>query len=109
MRTPALIASVSAAVEEVRRICIEALATAQGTSVSIIHAVLHDDLGLEKKSARWVPKLLNDEQKQQLVEICSEFLKAVHCHSLAKLDSIVTMGETMVCYHTPQSNKQSQQ
>jgi histone-lysine N-methyltransferase SETMAR len=108
VRTPALIASVTAAVEEDRRICIEALATAHGTSVSTIHAVLHDDLGLEKKSARWVPKLLNDEQKKQHVEVCSEFVKAVHRHSLAMLDSIVTMDETMVCYHMPQSKKQSQ-
>jgi hypothetical protein len=78
-------------------------------SVSAIHAVLHDDLGLEKKSARWVPKLLNDVQKQQHVKVCSEFVKAVHRHSLAMLDSIVTMDKTMVCYHTPQSKKQSQQ
>jgi hypothetical protein len=50
--TPALIASVAAAIEDDRRLSIEALATAHGTSVSTIHAVLHDDLGLEKKSAR---------------------------------------------------------
>ncbi len=109
MRTPALIDSVAAAVEEDRWICIETLAMAHDTSVSTIHAVLHDDLGLEKKSARWVPKLLNDEQKQQRVEVCSEFVKAVHRHSLAMLDLIVTMDETMVCYHMPQSKKQSQQ
>jgi histone-lysine N-methyltransferase SETMAR len=75
----------------------------------MIHAVLHDDLGLEKKSAKLVPKLLNDDQKQQRVEVCSEFIKAVQRHSLTMLDSIVTMVETMVCYHTPQSKKQSQQ
>ncbi len=109
VQTLALIASVAAAVEEDRRVCIEALATAHGMSVSTIHAVLHDDLGLEKKSARWVPKLLNDDQKQQHVKVCSEFIKAVHRHSLAMLDSIVTMDETMVCYHTPKSKKQSQQ
>jgi hypothetical protein len=39
----------------------------------------------------------------------SEFVKAVHRHSLAMLDSIVTMDKIMVCYHTPQSKKQSQQ
>jgi histone-lysine N-methyltransferase SETMAR len=109
VRTPALIASVAAAVEDDRRVSIEALAATHGTSVSMIHAVLHDDLGLEKKSARWVPKLLNDDQKHQRVEVCSEFVKAVQRHSLAMLDSIVTMDETMVCYHTPQSKKQSQQ
>ncbi len=107
--TLALIASVAAAVEDDRRVCIEALATAHGTSISMIHAMLHADLGLEKKSARWVPKLLNDDQKQQRIEVCSEFIKAVQRHSLPMLDSIVTMDETMVCYHKPQSKKQSQQ
>jgi hypothetical protein len=109
MQTPAFIASVATAVEDDHRVCIEALAMAHGMSVSMIHAVLHDDLGLEKKSARWVPKLLNDNKKQQPVEVCSEFVKAVHRHSLAMLDSVVTMDETTVCYHTPQSKKQSQQ
>jgi hypothetical protein len=98
-----------AAIEEKRRLSIEALATAHGTSVSMIHAMLQDDFGLEKKSARWVPKLLNDEQKQQHVEVCSEFVAAAYRHSLAMLDFIVTMDETMVCYHTPQMKKQSQQ
>jgi hypothetical protein len=79
MRIPALITAVTTvAVEKGRRLSIEALAT--------IHAILHDDFGLEKKSVRWVPKLLNDKQKQQHVEVCSEFVKAVHRHSLAMLD-----------------------
>jgi hypothetical protein len=65
--------------------------------------LLHEDFGLEKKSARWVPKLMDDEQKQQRVEVCSEFVAVIHRHSLAMLDSIVTMDETMVCYHTPQT------
>ncbi len=72
------------------------------------HSVLHDNLGLEKKSARWVPRLLNDKQKQQRVEICSEFVEAVHHHSLNMLDSIVTMDKMTVCYHMPQMKKQSQ-
>ncbi len=55
------------AVEEDNRLSIKALATAHGKFISMIHTMLHDDLGLEKKSARWVPKLLNDEQKQQSV------------------------------------------
>ncbi len=59
--TLALIASVATSVEEDHRLSIKTLATAHGTSVSMIHTVLHDDSGLEKKSVRWVPKLLNDE------------------------------------------------
>jgi hypothetical protein len=46
------------------------------------------------------PKLLNDNQKQQQrVEVCSEFVTALHCYSRAMLDSIMTMDEMMVCYH----------
>jgi hypothetical protein len=101
---PALIASVTATIEEDRQLSIEALAKAQGMSFSTIHTVLHEDLGLEKKSARWVPKILIDDQKQP-VGVCSEFFAAIHCYSLAMLDLIVTMDETMVCYHTPQIKK----
>jgi hypothetical protein len=56
-----------------------------------------------------VPKLLNDEQKQQRIEVCSEFVEVVHRLSFAMLDSIVTMDKMMVCYHMPQMKKESQQ
>ena len=51
-----------------RRISVGKLASMFEVSKSIIHAVMHDDLGLSKKSARWVPKLnqaqLNSRQAQ---------------------------------------------
>jgi hypothetical protein len=34
----------------------------------MIHRILCVDLGLEKKTARWVPKLLSSEQKEKRVE-----------------------------------------
>jgi hypothetical protein len=55
-----------------------------------------------------VPKLLSQDQKDQRVENCSEFIAAVHRH-FAMLDNIVTMDETMVSYHTPETKKQSKQ
>jgi histone-lysine N-methyltransferase SETMAR len=77
--------------------------------VGTIHCVLHEDLGLEKKSARWVPKLLSQEQKIQRVEDCRDFIAAVHRHSFTMLDNIVTMDETMVSYHMLETKKQSKQ
>jgi uncharacterized membrane protein YbaN (DUF454 family) len=59
-------------------------------------------LGFEKKSARWVPELLADNQKQQHVEFYSEFIAVVQHHSIAMLDLIITMDKMVVCYHTPQ-------
>jgi hypothetical protein len=66
-------------------------------------------LGLEKKSVRWVPKLLLNDRKMQYVEVYSEFIASIHHCSLAMLDSIVTMDEMMVYYHTSQTKKRPQQ
>jgi hypothetical protein len=74
VQAQALIASVAATIEEDCWLIIAALATAHGTSVTTIHEMLLEDLGLEKMFTRWVFKLFNDNQKQQHVEVCSEFV-----------------------------------
>jgi hypothetical protein len=66
-------------------------------------------LGLEKKLARWLAKLLNDEQKQERVRVCSDFIAAIHRRFKSMLDCIVIMDKTMVSYHTPEIKKQSKQ
>jgi len=64
-----LIASVAAAVEADGRITVRQLTAANGVSNDTIFKVLHEDLGLSKKSARWVPKLLNQAQKEERVRV----------------------------------------
>ena len=51
-------------------------------SYGTIYNILHDDLGLEKLSARWVPKLLSQEQKQARVETSMAFNKMVQMKGL---------------------------
>ncbi len=109
VRIPELIASVAAAIEEDHRLSMEAIAIAHGVSEKTIFNILHQDIGLEKKSARWVPKLLIEEQKQERIRVCSDFIAAMHRRSKAMLDAIVTMDETMVSNHTPETKKQSKQ
>jgi hypothetical protein len=48
VRTPELIASVAAAIEEDRRLLMEMIAAAHGVSEKTIFNILHHDLGLEK-------------------------------------------------------------
>jgi [histone H3]-lysine36 N-dimethyltransferase SETMAR len=104
-----VVAAVAAEVNEDRRVTIRHLATVHGVSYGSMHNILHKSLGLVKKSARWVPKLLSDDQKQERVRVCTEFVAAVNRRSLSMLDNIVTMDETMVSYHTPETKKQSKQ
>jgi hypothetical protein len=46
--------------------------------VKTIFNILHQDLGLEKKSARWAPKLQSYDNKQERIPISLDFVVAVH-------------------------------
>ena len=96
----------AAAVEDDRRLTISEIAEGLGVSYGIIFNILHDNLGLEKLSARWVPKLLTEEQKQERMKTSMAFIKMVRMKGLAVLDKIVTMDESSVSFHTPATKKQ---
>jgi hypothetical protein len=105
--TANLIASV--AVAEDRRVSIQDLARAHGTSYGTISCILHSQLGLVKKSACWVPKLLSKEQKEERVRTSKEFIKLVQTKGRSVLDRIITMDESSVSMHTPETKQQSKQ
>ena len=109
VRTDNLIAAVSAAIEEDRRVTINEIAQDLGVSYGTVYNIIHDDLGLEKLSARWVPKLLSQEQKQARVESSMAFVKMVERKGLEVLNKIVTMDESSVSFHTPATKKQSKE
>jgi len=108
-RTDTLIADVAATVAQDRRVTIQELASLYKQSFTTTQRLLKDDLGLVKKSARWVPKLLSEGQKQDRVERCEEFMALCRRRSKAVLDNIVTMDESAVSFHTPQTKQQSKQ
>ncbi len=108
-RTADVIAAVEAAVKKDGRLTIAEIAAATGATNATVYSILTEELGLVKKSARWVPKLLSDVQKQERVRVCKEFIAAIRRRSLSMLDCIVTMDETMVSFHTPETKRQSRQ
>jgi [histone H3]-lysine36 N-dimethyltransferase SETMAR len=108
-RTESLVAAVAAAVEKDRRVTLQELSSVHNTSYGTIRRILKEELGLTKKSARWVPKLLSEEQKQQRVDRCQDFVNMVQRRSKAVLDNIVTMDESAVSFHTPETKQQSKQ
>ncbi len=108
-RTANIVAAVAADIKEDRRLSVKEIASSHNVSYGTMNKILLDDLGLVKKSARWVPKLLSDDQKKERVQTCTEFVAAVNRRSMAMLDRIVTMDKTMVSYHTPETKKASKQ
>ncbi|QQP51626.1 Uncharacterized protein FKW44_013046, partial [Caligus rogercresseyi] len=83
-------------VEADRRVTMEELAIKFDTSINTIFHVLHDDLGLSIKSARWIPKMLTEDHKMKRVRCAKALLKLNFELGLGFLDKIVTMDETSV-------------
>ena len=96
MRTLEVVAAVAATIEKDAWLTVSNLALAHQVSVSTIFAIFDKELGLVKKSARWVPKFLSQDQKEERVRTCSNFAATDRRESMAFFARIFTMVETMV-------------
>ena len=85
------------------------LALDHQVSVSMIFAIFHKEMGLVKKSARWVPKFLSQDQKEGRVRTCSNFAATICRESMAFLARIFTMDKPMLSFHTPENKRMSNQ
>jgi hypothetical protein len=65
--TEHVIAAIAAADKEDSRQTVQGVASAHCQSKDTIRRIPSEDLGLVKKSARWIPKLLNKDQKKDRV------------------------------------------
>jgi hypothetical protein len=67
----------AAEVENDWRENVSKLAQAHDWSTKIVHAILHKDLKLSKKSGRWLPKLADKEMKNERVRVCEAFVAMI--------------------------------
>jgi len=72
-----------------------------GVSKERIGHILHDELGLHKVCAKWVPHVLTEENKKNRVEISKQLLEIFECGFL----NIVTGDETWINYFTVSSKE----
>ena len=107
-----------------RRLKLHEIASSLEISETSAHRIVFDELGYRKVSARWVPKQLTDNHKEQRLDICRELLRRskssrrVHGHTanaggdflvydVTFLDSIVTGDETWSHHCTPETKQDS--
>lgn len=100
---------VDAIIKEDRRITVREIADRSGLSVGTVHTILHVDLNLSKKAARWVPRLLNDELKKQRIAMARDFKNRFFMEGEAFFDKLVTVDEAWVLYSTPELKRHSAQ
>ena len=107
-----------------RRLKLHEIASSLEISETSAHRIVFDELGYRKVSARWVPKQLTDNHKEQRLDICRELLRRskssrrVHGHTanaggdflgydVTFLASIVTGDETWLHHCTPETKQDS--
>lgn len=94
------------AVDADRRVTVRELAETVGLSTRAVHAILTAELGMSRVVARWVPRLLTNDQQLERVRVCRQLLHAYRSDS-GFLDRIVTGDESWFHYFEPESKRQS--
>ncbi len=107
-RSAANIARIKQLIEGDRRLTVKGLEAQTGICHSVIHNILRKDLGLCRKTAKFVPHLLSGENQRERLDTCRDLLNAVRARP-STLKRIVTMDEAWVYTYDPELKAQSSQ
>ena len=108
--TAELVEKVDAEVRENRKFTITELSLSfPQISRSLLHEIISEKLGYHKFCARWIPKLLTEDHKNQRMAAALHFLDAYDKDGDSLLDRIVTGDETWVKHVNCETKLQSMQ
>lgn len=90
-----------------RRVTVRFVAEELKISIGSVHSIIHEHMGMKKLSARWVPRMLTDEQKQARLRISQINLELLQQDPGRFLARFVTMDETWLHHYDPETKQQS--
>lgn len=91
-----------------RRITVREVAEDLNISIGSCHSILTNDLGMRRVAAKFVPKLLNVDQKQHRINIAKELLDSVR-DDPNLLQRVITGDESWVYGYDVETKAQSSQ
>jgi hypothetical protein len=91
-----------------RRITLNEIAHLLDISVGTVSGIV-EDLGFSKLTARWIPKLLSDSQKQVRVDIAQKNLRKIASGRNKFFDRLIAVDETWIHHEEIESKRNSQQ
>ncbi len=106
--TPEKIQAAQAAVEEDRRATLKTIAQKVDVSVTTAHRLVKRKLELKQKVAKFVPRILSDEQKMMRVHICEQNLARLKADPNL-LDKLMCGDESPVYLLDPETQRESKQ
>ena len=105
--TPQIIDKIYELILEDRRISAKSIAEQLGISRERVGSTIHEDLGMRKLSAKWVPKCLNADQKRQRCQSSEQLLEFFRRDPNDFLSRWVTMDETWLYHYDPETKQHS--
>ena len=88
---------------EDRRKTIDEVADHFGVSHRTVYCIITNDLKMTKVSARWVPRLLSEQDKQMRVQTAKRFLERYAPEGERFLQSIITCDESWLHFYDPET------
>lgn len=92
-----------------RRLKVRVIADTIGISKERVGHILHEHLHMRKLSARWVPRLLTEDQKRIRVTTSEYCLSLFKRNRTEFLRRFITVDETWIHHYTPETKIQSKQ
>ena len=108
VRTPDLVDKIRKFWDEDRRVSLLTVAAQFGVGEATVHRIVHEDLNMRKVCAKFVPRLLSDEQKERRVGDSKEMVELITSNP-SVIDSLVTCDESWVYCYDPETKRQSAQ
>lgn len=104
---PDLIKKIRKIVYGDRRLKVREIVDIVGVSYNTVWKILHNHLHCNKLCARWVPRLLSDEQKFNRAEVSAANLARFKRSPQDFMRRFITVDETWVHHYTPETKQQS--
>jgi histone-lysine N-methyltransferase SETMAR len=91
-----------------RRLSVRMMAQELNLDRETVRQILTEDLGMRKVSAKMVPRILSDDQKQRRLDVCSDLSRQL-AEGNNFLDIVITRDESWCFQFDPETKRQSMQ
>ena len=89
-------------------VSIETISAQFDVSVEIVHRIIREELKMRKICAKFVPRVLREDQKERRCHDSREMVELINSDS-AVLDALVTCDKSWIYCYDPKTKRQSSQ
>jgi histone-lysine N-methyltransferase SETMAR len=107
--TPEIVDKIHDMVMDDRKVKVREIASAVGIFSEWVHNILHQHLNMRKLSARWVPRLLTVDHKQNRVRCSKDNLQLFQWNTQDFRRRFITVEGTWIHHYTSETKEQSKQ